>query len=403
MNPNLKHLHPYPFEKLAKLNHGIEVPKDLPLIALSIGEPKHPAPTFVLDTLNAHLADVAIYPTTKGMPLLRSTIAKWANQRFGLEAAPLDPDANVLPVNGTREALFAIVQTLVDSSLAPLVVCPNPFYQIYEGAALLAGAEPHFLACRDDLNGQPDYDAVPAAVWDRCQVLFVCSPGNPNGAVHSLEQLQKLIRLADEHDFVIAADECYSEIYANDGPAPVGLLEACASLGRDDYRRCLAFHSLSKRSNLPGLRSGFVAGDANLLERFLSYRTYHGCAMSVPYQQASIAAWRDETHVQENRAAYQAKFRAVVPILQEVLEVEAPAAGFYLWPKTPGSDEIFARDLLQHCGVAVLPGRYLSREVNGSNPGENRVRMALVAPLEECIEAAERIRDFLRQPNRTDA
>ena len=396
MNPNLNNLHPYPFEKLAKLNRGIEAPANLPLISLSIGEPKHPAPTFVLDTLSAHLADVSTYPSTKGLLSLRSSIAEWANQRFGLQAAPLDPEASVLPVNGTREALFAIVQTLVDASRSPLVVCPNPFYQIYEGAALLAGAEPHFLACRDDLNGQPDYDAVPASVWDRCQVLFICSPGNPNGAVLSLDQLQKLIQLADTHDFVIAADECYSEIYNPNGPAPVGLLEACAALGRSDYRRCLAFHSLSKRSNLPGLRSGFVAGDSRLLELFLSYRTYHGCAMSVHHQKASIAAWRDETHVQENRAAYQAKFEAVVPILQDVLEVQAPAAGFYLWPKTPGSDETFARDLLQHCGVAVLPGRYLSREIDGINPGENHVRMAMVAPIEECIEAAERIRKFLR-------
>lgn len=396
MNPNLSNLHPYPFEKLTKLNKGIESPAHLPLISLSIGEPKHPSPVFVLDTLSSHLTDVAMYPSTRGLPLLRKTIADWASKRFGLAAASLDPETNVLPVNGTREALFAIVQALVDASRDPLVVCPNPFYQIYEGAALLAGAEPHFLACRDELNGQPDYDAVPAEVWKRCQILFICSPGNPNGAVLPLERLQTLIMLADRYDFVIAADECYSEIYAEDGAAPVGLLEACASLGRHDYRRCLAFHSLSKRSNLPGLRSGFVAGDATLLAQFLSYRTYHGCAMPVHHQHASIAAWRDETHVQENRAAYQAKFAAVVPILQEVLEVEAPAAGFYLWPKTPGSDETFAQDLLRHCGVAVLPGRYLSREVDGHNPGENRVRMALVAPLRECVEAAERIRDFLK-------
>lgn len=395
MNPNLNHLHPYPFEKLAKLNRGIEPPADKPLISLSIGEPKHPAPAFVLDTLAKHLADVAVYPSTRGLPVLRETIAAWANRRFGLKAAPLNPETNILPVNGTREALFAIVQALVDASRSPLVVCPNPFYQIYEGAALLAGAEPYYLACSDDARGQPDYDAVPAEVWDRCQVLFICSPGNPNGAVLSLEQLQDLIRLADAHDFIIAADECYSEIYREDGPAPVGLLEACAGLGRDDYSRCLAFHSLSKRSNLPGLRSGFVAGDAALLQQFLSYRTYHGCAMPVHHQHASIAAWQDEDHVRENRAAYQAKFAAVVPILQQVLDVEAPEAGFYLWPKTPGSDETFARNLLQHCGVAVLPGRYLSREINGHNPGENRVRMALVAPVEECIEAAERIRDFL--------
>ncbi|MAM00581.1 MAG: succinyldiaminopimelate transaminase [Alteromonadaceae bacterium] len=396
MNPNLNQLHPYPFEKLTRLNQGITPPASLPLISLSIGEPKHPAPQFVLDALTRELAGAAVYPTTRGLPQLRSAIASWANNRFKLASAPLDPEANILPVTGTREALFAIVQALVDRTASPLVVCPNPFYQIYEGAALLAGAEPHYLACRDELDGQPDYDAVPGEIWDRCQVLFLCSPGNPNGAVASLAQLQKLIHLADAHDFVIAADECYSEIYPPAGTPPVGLLEACASLGRNDYKRCLAFHSLSKRSNLPGLRSGFVAGDAGLLSQFLRYRTYQGCAMPVHHQHASIAAWGDETHVQQNRAAYQAKFDAVVPILQEVLDVKAPQAGFYLWPRTPGSDEAFAQDLLQHCGVAVLPGRYLSRDIAGDNPGAGRVRMAMVAPLEECVEAAKRIRDFLR-------
>ncbi len=397
MNPDLNKLQPYPFERLNRLKAGVTPPSALRHIALSIGEPKHPAPAFVTRELAEQLHSVSGYPTTKGLPELRGTVANWAEKRFNLKAQSLDPEANVLPCTGTREALFAITQVIIDrhTKQPPLVVSPNPFYQIYEGAAYLAGAEPYFLNCTADNGFLPDYDAVPAEVWRRCQLLFVCSPGNPTGAVTDLAQLQKLIALADEYDFIIAADECYSEIYGDESAPPVGLLEACASLGRDDYRRCLVFHSLSKRSNLPGLRSGFVAGDAQLLQKFLQYRTYHGCAMPLYSQRASIVAWSDEQHVRDNRALYRAKFDAVLERLQGVLEVERPDAGFYLWPRTPVDDERFARELFAQQHITVLAGSYLSRPHAGLNPGANRVRMALVAPLEECIEAAERIRRFV--------
>ncbi|MFE8073215.1 succinyldiaminopimelate transaminase [Marinobacteraceae bacterium S3BR75-40.1] len=392
MNPNIDRLQPYPFEKLAKLKEGVVPPAALNHIALSIGEPKHEPPRFVLDTLLDSLSDVARYPATKGIEPLREAIADWATRRFQLPAGRLTAAEHILPVNGTREALFAIVQALVGGDEQPLVVSPNPFYQIYEGATLLAGAEPHFLPCTAENGWQPDFDAVPADVWKRCQLVFLCSPGNPTGALISEEQFQNLIRLADEHDFVICADECYSELYRDEAQPPIGLLQACASLNRDDFRRCLVFHSLSKRSNLPGLRSGFVAGDRELIARFLRYRTYHGCAMPLHHQHASIAAWNDEKHVRDNRHLYNRKFEAVLDILKPVLNVEAPEAGFYLWPETPVDDETFARDLFEHQNVTVLPGSYLSREINGFNPGRNRVRMALVAPLEECITAAGRIR-----------
>ncbi len=397
MNRDLEKLQPYPFEKLNQLKAAVTPPADLSAIALSIGEPKHPAPAFVTRALTDHLEGLSGYPTTKGQAQLRQTIGRWCETRFNLTPGSLDAERNVLPCNGTREALFAFAQAMVDRSQPePLVLCPNPFYQIYEGAAYLAGAQPYFLNCLAENGFTPDFAAVPAEIWQRCQLLFICSPGNPTGAVLDLATLQQLIELADRYDFVIAADECYSEIYFDEQSPPVGLLQACQSLGRDDYRRCVVFHSLSKRSNLPGLRSGFVAGDASLLQAFLLYRTYHGCAMPLPSQQASVLAWEDEAHVRENRTYYREKFAAVLAILGDVLEVESPDAGFYLWARTPISDSEFAQRLFAEQHVTVLPGSFLSREVDGINPGANRVRMALVAPLAECIDAAERISRFVK-------
>jgi N-succinyldiaminopimelate aminotransferase len=397
MNPNLERLHPYPFEKLAKLKAGISVPEHLAPISLGIGEPKHPSPAFVKDVIADNLDKLANYPTTKGTDELRSAIAAWATHRFDLAPASLDPNRHVVPVNGTREAIFALVQAVVDAGKPATVVSPNPFYQIYEGAAFLAGATPVYLPCDGGNGFIPDFDAVPESVWKNCQILFLCSPGNPSGAVIPRETLVKVIELADQHDFLIASDECYSELYPDEANPPEGLLQTCAAIGRHDFKRCVVFHSLSKRSNLPGLRSGFVAGDAEVLAGYLKYRTYHGCAMPIHNQLASIAAWNDEDHVRENRAAYRAKFEAVVPILREVMNVDFPDAGFYLWPETPMDDETFARELSAQHNVHVLPGRYLSRTVDGHNPGENRVRMALVAPLEECVEAARRIVEFVKQ------
>ncbi len=396
MNSNLDRLHPYPFEKLAKLKSGISVPEHLPAISLGIGEPKHPAPEFVKRVIADNLDKLANYPTTKGTDELRQTISDWATRRFQLGTGSLDPSRNIVPVNGTREAIFALVQTVVDSGKPARVVSPNPFYQVYEGAAFLAGADPVYLAC-DASNGFiPDFQAVPARIWEECQILFLCSPGNPSGRVIPRDTLAQVIELADRYDFIIASDECYSELYPDESHPPEGLLQTCAALGRDDFKRCIVFHSLSKRSNLPGLRSGFVAGDAEIISGYLKYRTYHGCAMPLQHQLASIAAWQDEDHVRENRAAYRAKFEAVVPMLREVMEVDYPDAGFYLWPQTPMDDETFARELAIQQNVHVLPGRYLSRTVDGYNPGENRVRMALVAPLEECVEAARRIVEFVK-------
>ncbi|ARU27360.1 succinyldiaminopimelate transaminase [Cellvibrio sp. PSBB006] len=396
MNPDLQQLHPYPFEKLAALKAAVSAPAHLTHIALSIGEPKHEPPRFVLQTLVDNLAALSQYPTTKGLPELRQAIATWATQRFHLKPGSFDAERHVLPVNGTREALFAFAQALVDrGQSAPLVVSPNPFYQIYEGAAILSGAEPFFLNCTPQNHFIPDFDAVDPDVWRRCQVLFICSPGNPTGAVMSSAQLKKLIALADQYDFVIASDECYSELYFDEQQPPAGLLQACAELGRHDFARCVVFHSLSKRSNLPGLRSGFVGGDADILKKFLLYRTYHGCAMPVPTQLASVAAWKDEEHVRANRTAYRQKFEAVLDILEGALDVSMPDASFYLWPKTPIRGEDFAQQLFAQQNVTVLPGSYLARMCDGLNPGEDYVRMALVAPLTECIEAAQRIKAFV--------
>ncbi len=396
MNHDLNALQPYPFAKLRTLMAGAQPVTDKPTIALSIGEPKHRAPEFVLQTLAQNLEELAIYPTTQGIPALREAIANWCKLRFQLKAGAVDPASQILPVNGTREALFSFTQTIVNAQADALVVCPNPFYQIYEGATLLAGAQPHYLPCLAEHGFNPDFDAVPADIWQRCQLLFLCSPGNPTGALLPTKTLKKLIALADKHDFVIAADECYSELYFDEENPPPGLLTACAELGRTDLRRCVVFHSLSKRSNLPGLRSGFVAGDAHLLQSFLLYRTYHGCAMSIPTQLASAAAWNDENHVRANREQYREKFTAVLEILKPVLDISRPDGGFYLWPQTPIDDCTFTRELFIHEKVQVVPGSYLSREVDGVNPGANRVRMALVAPLEECVEAAQRIAAFIK-------
>ncbi|KAF1051437.1 MAG: LL-diaminopimelate aminotransferase [Stenotrophomonas maltophilia] len=396
MNPELDLLQPYPFEKLRALLAGAQPPAELAAVALSIGEPKHRSPAFVAEALANSLDQLAVYPTTLGISALREAIAQWCGRRFGVPAGWLDPARHVLPVNGTREALFAFTQTVVDRSADGLVVSPNPFYQIYEGAALLAGAQPHYLPCLEENGFNPDFDAVPAEVWARCQILFLCSPGNPTGALVPMDVLKRLIALADEHDFLIAADECYSELYFDEQTPPPGLLSACAELGRSDFRRCVVFHSLSKRSNLPGLRSGFVAGDAEVLKKFLLYRTYHGCAMPVQTQLASIAAWNDEVHVRANRALYREKFDAVLAILDGVLDVQRPDGSFYLWPKTPIADPEFCRGLFAQQHVTVVPGSYLSREVNGQNPGANRVRMALVAPLADCVEAAERIKRYVQ-------
>ncbi|POR65037.1 succinyldiaminopimelate transaminase [Pseudomonas syringae] len=395
MNNAMQLLQPYPFEKLRALLAGVTPNPEKRPVALSIGEPKHRSPDFVAKALADNLDQMAVYPTTLGIPALREAIAGWCSRRFGVPQGWIDPARNVLPVNGTREALFAFTQTVVNRSDDGLVISPNPFYQIYEGAAFLAGAQPHYLPCLSDNGFNPDFDAVSPDIWKRCQILFLCSPGNPTGALIPVETLKKLIALADEHDFVIAADECYSELYFDEQTPPPGLLSACVKLGREDFKRCVVFHSLSKRSNLPGLRSGFVAGDAQILKAFLLYRTYHGCAMPVQTQLASIAAWNDEEHVRANRDLYREKFAAVLDILTPVLDVQRPDGGFYLWPNVGTDDAAFCRDLFVDQHVTAVPGSYLSREVDGVNPGAGRVRLALVAPLAECIEAAERIRAFL--------
>jgi len=395
MNPDLDRLQPYPFEKLATLKAAVEPPAELAHIALSIGEPQHPAPDFVIEAVTQQLPLLAKYPLTKGNIELRQGIADWLTRRFQLKANSLNAEQHVLPVNGTREALFAFGQAVVDRTKNPLVLSPNPFYQIYEGAAFLAGAEPYFLNTTPENNYQPALDQVPAEVWQRCQLIFLCSPGNPTGGVASRKTLTHLIELSDQYDFIIASDECYSELYPDENNPPVGLLQIAAELGRDDFNNCVVFHSLSKRSNLPGLRSGFVAGDAQVLKKFLLYRTYHGCAMPMHHQIASTQAWADEAHVIENRRLYRQKFEAVLNILGDCLEVSAPDAGFYLWPKTAISDTEFTQRLFAQQNVTVVPGSYLSREAHGINPGDNHVRMALVATLDECIEAANRIKTFV--------
>jgi N-succinyldiaminopimelate aminotransferase len=396
MNPFLADLQPYPFEKLARLKAGAVPPAELGPINLSIGEPQHPTPTLVGEALITHLHGLARYPATRGLIELRSAIAGWLIRRFGLGERAIDPERHVLPVNGTREALFSFAQCVIDPAPDALVLMPNPFYQIYEGAALLAGAKPYFLNLSRDRGFLPDFTAVPDSIWRRCRLLYICTPGNPSGAVIPLSQLQTLISLADRWDFTIASDECYSELYFDEGAPPPGLLQAAWEMGNHQFRRCVVFHSLSKRSNAPGLRSGFVAGDAEILFQYALYRTYHGCAMSPPLQHASIAAWSDETHVRNNRALYRAKFSAMLDELDGVLSVSMPEAGFYLWPEVSGDDEQFALDLYAQQHVTVLPGRYLSRECGAINPGRGFVRIALVASLEECAEAARRIANHVK-------
>lgn len=396
MNPKLNHLHPYPFQKLNRLFDGLTPPADKSHIRLSIGEPKHQTPTLIHAAICAHIDGLANYPLTKGIPGLRTVIADWLTQRFALPPNSLDPETQVLPVNGTREALFAFAQSAVDASARQKVLMPNPFYQIYEGAALLAGAEPYYLNCLADNGFAPDFDAVPDSVWHDCALIYVCSPGNPTGAVLPEAAMQQLIELSQRFDFIIASDECYSEIYFDEDRPPPGLLGVAAKMGNDVYENCVVFHSLSKRSNAPGLRSGFVAGDAKVVSKFLQYRTYHGCAMSLTFQQASIAAWRDEQHVRENRDAYRLKFSEFRRILAPVFKTDMPDAAFYLWAQTPVNDQRFARELYAQQHVTVLPGSYLSREINGINPGHRYVRMALVAPVAECAEAATRIADMIQ-------
>ena len=395
MNPLLSRLQPYPFERLRQLFASVTPSAAHRPISLGIGEPRHATPALVLDALASATAELAAYPPTAGSPALREACAQWLARRYGLA---VDAATQVLPVNGSREALFAFAQCVVDPTQAQAtVVCPNPFYQIYEGATLLAGATPYYAPSDPARNFNVDWDAVPEDVWARTQLLYVCSPGNPTGAVMPLSDWEKLFALSDRHGFVIASDECYSEIYFRDEP-PLGGLQAAVALGRHDLRRLVAFTSLSKRSNVPGMRSGFVAGDADILKKFLLYRTYHGSAMSGMVQAASIAAWNDEAHVVANRQMYRDKFAAVTPMLAEVLDVRLPDAGFYLWAAVPGGeDAAFARDMLAQYNVTVLPGSYLAREVQGVNPGAGRIRMALVAETAECVEAAQRIVQFVRQ------
>ena len=394
MNPGLSTLHPYPFEKLAQLTASAELPP-LERIALTIGEPKHQPPAHVLEALLASVEEVAKYPTIVGQAELRESIARWVASRFKTRA--IDPATEVLPVNGTREGLFAITQALVTPDRRGGVVIPNPFYQIYEGAALLANVEPLLVPATDATGHLADYSILSDDDWERCEMLFICTPGNPSGAVIPEAELHFLIDKALEHNVILISDECYSELYYDEERPPVGLLEAASTYGNVAFKQCLAFHSLSKRSNLPGLRSGFVAGDAELIAQFKRYRTYHGCAMPLHHQLASTAAWSDEDHVVKNRALYRAKFDAVTDRLSSVLPVSIPEAGFYLWPKTPISDTTFARDLLSHTNVAVLPGSFLGRSVNGINPGSDHIRMALVATLAETLEAADRICHWLEQ------
>lgn len=392
MNPRLDALHPYPFERLRRLLADCRPPTGLSPIDLSIGEPKHATPGLVVEAMTDALSGLASYPPTKGLPELRRAIAAWIARRYDITAP--DADTQILPVQGSREALFAIAQAVVDASEQAVVICPNPFYQIYEGAALLAGAQPWYLNADPQHGGTYDWNAIPEAVLKRCQLIYVCSPGNPGGNVLKPEDWRRLFELSDQYGFVIAADECYSEIYFDEAHPPLGSLEAAVALGRTDFRRLLSFSSLSKRSSLPGLRSGYVAGDAEIIERFLLYRTYHGSAMSLVTAKASVAAWNDEQHVVDNRRLYREKLEAVLPLLSPVLELKRPQAGFFLWAGTAYDDQNFVRDLYGATGVTTLPGSFLARDSHGINPGRGRIRIALVAPQAQCLEAARRIVDF---------
>lgn len=395
MNPALDKLHSYPFEKLKALLAASQPPAGISQIALHIGEPKHATPAFIKQALADSLGGLAQYPATLGEPALRNAIADWLRKRYALKN--IDASTQVLPVNGSREALFAFAQTIVDrTKINPVVVMPNPFYQIYEGATILAGAEPQYLNALAENHFAPDFEQLNAGIWQRTQLIYVCSPDNPTGRVMTLDDWKKLFALSDKYGFAIASDECYSEIYFNENEAPLGALQAAQQLGRDDYKNLVVFSSLSKRSNVPGLRSGFVAGNAGILKKFLLYRTYHGGAMSPPTQAASIAAWKDEAHVVENRRLYREKFTEAKSILDKVTEVSLPNAGFYFWLKTPIDDAEFTRTLFERTHVNVLPGSYLAREAHGKNPGHNRVRIALVANPAECREGIQRLADFIQ-------
>lgn len=398
MNPDLKKLQPYPFEKLNALKSNC-TPEVEGHIALSIGEPKHDAPKFVLDSIVNNLDQVNRYPLTKGIIELRTSITNWLTRRFNLKANSLDPEKHVLPVTGTREALFSFAQCCINKNEDALILMPNPFYQIYEGAAYLSGGTPYFYNTTKENNYLPDFDSIDEPTWKRCQIIYICTPGNPTGSVISKQQLIKLITLSKKYDFIIASDECYSEIYFDENNPPTGLLEAAAECGNTDFENCIVFHSLSKRSNLPGLRSGFVAGDAERIKSYLQYRTYHGCAMPPVTQLASIEAWNDEEHVKQNRDLYVKKFAAIIGILEPVIDVSLPDAGFYLWLNTPIDDEKFAIELYTNQNVTVLPGSYLSREDSNINPGSYHVRMALVAPFDECVTAAKRIKQYIQTLN----
>ena len=402
MNPYLDRLQPYPFQKLRELFNGITPNPQYTSVNLSIGEPKHATPQFIKDALIANLDGLASYPLTAGVEALRQAISAWIARRYGIPA----PDANtqVLPVNGSREALFAFAQTVINPCFAsPVVISPNPFYQIYEGAALLAGAQPHYLSTLPENGYRMDFASVPETVLARTQLVYVCSPDNPTGRVMDMDDWRELFELSDRHGFIIAADECYSEIYFDETLPPLGALQAAQQLGRSDYRNLVVFSSLSKRSNVPGMRSGFVAGDAALLAKFLLYRTYHGSAMSPAIQMASVAAWNDEAHVIENRRLYAEKFAAVQPLLAQVMPAPLPDAAFYLWARVPGGDDTaFARDLYRDYHVTVLPGSYLARDFAGVNPGKGFIRIALVAALAECVDAAQRIHQLLEHQTSTN-
>jgi len=396
MNANLSRLQPYPFQKLAALLAGITPDAALRPISLSIGEPKHPTPQFIRDALIQQLGGLSSYPATAGSEALRNAIARWIEQRYRIDS--IDAAKQVLPVNGSREALFAFAQAVVDTSdNTPAVVAPNPFYQIYEGAIILAGAEPHFLNLLPENGFALNLGQIAQETWKRTQLVYVCTPGNPTGNVMNMEEWSQLFGLSDRYGFVIASDECYSEIYFDDNRPPLGGLEAAYRLGRKDFRRLVAFSSLSKRSNVPGMRSGFVAGDAEILAKFLLYRTYHGCAMNPAVQAASATAWSDEQHVAENRRLYREKFDEARAILSPVTEVNMPDAAFYLWLRTPIADTEFARQLFEQFNVTVVPGSYLAREAHGVNPGRNFIRVALVAAVEECVEALQRLAAFYGQ------
>ena len=393
MNENLNLLQPYPFQRLRDLFEGIAPNSQYTAVNLSIGEPKHETPKIIQKSLIDHIAGLANYPTTLGSVELRQAIANWATRRYGIPT--LDIDKEIIPVNGSREALFALAQAVIDTSKPnPVVISPNPFYQIYEGAAFLAGAEPYFINTLPENQHKMDFSTVPSDVLNRTQLVYVCSPGNPSGKVMSLDDWQELFKLSDQYGFVIAADECYSEIYFDETNPPLGALQAANKLGRD-YSRLVVFSSLSKRSNVPGMRSGFVAGDSAIIPKFLLYRTYHGCAMSPAIQAASETAWNDEAHVVENRRLYTEKFSTITPMLKTVWSaVEMPDAAFYLWIQTNQDDTAVAIKLKRDANITVLPGSYLARDAHGINPGKGFIRMALVAPLAECVEAAQRIQQL---------